>query len=177
MTHFNPVVAVHLPSRGRLSLMSKTVVLALAALWLWCGVSACTAHSELPVVSVSFRSPSGSLTPQLQVEVVSTPQGRAKGLMFRTKLPENRGMLFIFPEEIVHSFWMKNTYIPLDMVFVARNRSVVGVVENATPLTEDSRAVPHASMYVLEFAAGVAKKLGIAPGSTLEIVGTLPEPL
>jgi uncharacterized membrane protein (UPF0127 family) len=97
--------------------------------------------------------------------------------MFRRELPEDRGMVFVFPEQQIQSFWMKNTLIPLDMVFVSQDGTVVGVVENAAPLTEEPRSVGIPSLYVLEFAAGAAKKFGISSGSKVKFLGELPRAL
>jgi len=72
----------------------------------------------------------------LQVEVMHTEQERERGLMYRKYLPKDRGMLFDFPVEQPVMMWMKNTYIPLDMVFVDHNGRVVGIARNAEPLSE-----------------------------------------
>jgi uncharacterized membrane protein (UPF0127 family) len=108
------------------------------------------------------------------MEVVASPESRAKGLMFRRTIGAEEGMLFLFPREQEHSFWMKNTVIPLDMVFVSHDWKVVGVIENVPPLTEDLQTVGKPSQYVLEFAAGTAKKVGISTGSTVSVRGQLP---
>jgi uncharacterized membrane protein (UPF0127 family) len=94
--------------------------------------------------------------------------------MFRKSLGENEGMLFLFPREQPLSFWMKNTFISLDMIFVSSDWRVVGVVKNVPPLTEDRRMVEGASQYVLEFAAGTAERNNIQSGSRVVINGKLP---
>jgi uncharacterized membrane protein (UPF0127 family) len=98
------------------------------------------------------------------VEVVATDDERAKGLMFRRELPEGRGMLFDFKSEQPVAFWMKNTYIPLDMIFIRADGRILHVAENTEPLSE--RLVPSGGpvLGVLEVIAGTAKKFGIAPG-------------
>jgi uncharacterized membrane protein (UPF0127 family) len=126
---------------------------------------------------VEFKMPSGEVSPPFTMEVVSTPSARAYGLMFRRELAERAGMLFVFPAEEVQSFWMKNTLIPLDMVFVSKELRVVGVLERVPPLTEDSRKVDAPSTYVLEFAGGTMSRFGIGVGSVLSIQGVLPRPL
>jgi uncharacterized membrane protein (UPF0127 family) len=108
------------------------------------------------------------------MEVVATPELRAKGLMFRRALDSDKGMLFLFPQAGKLSFWMKNTLIPLDMVFVSSDWRVVGSVENVPPQTEEPRSVDGDSQYVLEFAAGTVKRGAIVPGSTVSIGGNLP---
>src|SRR5262245_871537 len=98
------------------------------------------------------------------VEVVSTDEERAKGLMYRRELPEGRGMLFDFKNEQPVAFWMKNTYIPLDMIFIRADGRILRIAENTEPMSE--RLVPSGGpvLGVLEVIGGTAKKLGIAPG-------------
>jgi hypothetical protein len=89
----------------------------------------------------------------------------------------NHGALFTFVGEEIRSFWMKNTFISLDMVFVSADMKVVGVLENVPPLTEDARSVETPTKYVLEFVAGRAKQSGIVVGSSLIVTGQVPEAL
>src|SRR5262245_17335822 len=78
----------------------------------------------------------------VEVEIANTPESQQRGLMWRRELPAGEGMLFIFEgEEEDHSFWMKNTLIPLDMIFIGADLRVVGVVENAEPRTLTGRSV------------------------------------
>jgi Uncharacterized ACR, COG1430 len=84
----------------------------------WCVLSACADPSRLPTVSVKFASPSQPSSTEYSLEVCATDRERALGLMYRRSLAESAGMLFVFPEERENSFWMKNTYIPLDMLFL-----------------------------------------------------------
>jgi hypothetical protein len=97
------------------------------------------------------------------VEVARTPDELARGLMHRTSLAEGAGMLFVFPETAEHTFWMRNTLIPLDMIFIDEDRLVVGVVENAEPLTLEPRSAGP-SRYVLEVIGGWAARHGVAAG-------------
>jgi uncharacterized membrane protein (UPF0127 family) len=98
------------------------------------------------------------------VEVVGTDAERAKGLMYRRELPEGHGMLFDFKTEQPVAFWMKNTYVPLDMIFIRADGRILRIAENTEPLSE--RLVPSGGpiLGVLEVVAGTAKKLGLAPG-------------
>lgn len=137
---------------------------------------ACKAASSSPVVELTVSSESGKRLEQFTVELASTNEERSKGLMFRRELSPRKGMLFLFPEERKLSFWMKNTLIPLDMVFISKDWRVVGVVENATPLSEEPRGVDQDSQYVLEVAGGTAKRLGIKAGSIVTVAGRLPRP-
>lgn len=95
------------------------------------------------------------------------------GLMYRKQMDSNHGMLFVFPDEDLRSFWMRNTYLPLDIIFISATRKVVSVSENATPLTDTARPSEGPAKYVVEVNAGLAKTWGITKGSTLE--GELPE--
>lgn len=108
--------------------------------------------------------------PEYWLELATQPWERQRGLMFRPVLLDTWGMLFIFPDDAERSFWMQNTFIALDMVFVDVEGTVVGVVENATPLTTDSRAVPGESRYVIELAAGQAEAHGIRAGVRIEML-------
>jgi uncharacterized protein len=98
------------------------------------------------------------------VEVVDNDADRAKGLMYRKELPEGRGMLFDFHRDQDVSFWMQNTYIPLDMVFIRGDGRILRIEENTEPLS--TRLIPSGGPVraVLEVIGGTTRKLGIAPG-------------
>lgn len=98
------------------------------------------------------------------VEVVDNDADRAKGLMYRKELPEGRGMLFDFHRDQEVSFWMQNTYIPLDMIFIRGDGQILRIEENTVPLS--TRMIPSrgAVRAVLEVIGGTSRKLGIAPG-------------
>jgi uncharacterized protein len=98
------------------------------------------------------------------VEMAVTPEQQAKGLMFRRELPEGQGMLFDFQKEQPASFWMKNTYISLDMIFIRADGRIVRIAENTVPLSEALVSSGGPVRAVLEVIAGTAKKLGIAAG-------------
>ena len=110
---------------------------------------------------------------RLTVEIADTSPLRTRGLMWRAELPEGTGMLFIFPSEVVQSFWMRNTLVPLDMVFIDRRLRVVGVVQWAEPRTLTSRTVGKPSLYVLEVPGGWTSRNGVRAGSTVELEGGL----
>ena len=102
------------------------------------------------------------------VEIAETDAEREKGLMFRKELPEGSGMLFDFHREQEVGFWMQNTYIPLDMIFIRGDGRILSIAENTEPLSD--RLVPSGGPVraVLEVIAGTAHKLGIAPGDRVE---------
>jgi uncharacterized membrane protein (UPF0127 family) len=98
------------------------------------------------------------------VELATNTAERALGLMFRKELPEGHGMLFDFQEDQPVQFWMHNTYIPLDMIFIADDGHVVRVAQDAKPMSDDLIPSGRPARAVLEVIAGTARKLGIAPG-------------
>ena len=132
-------------------------------------VSACQAQPQVTIATEGGRQ----LT--FQVEVADTPAKRELGLQYRRDLAVDRGMIFLFPAESGHSFWMKNTPIPLDMIFISKDRKIVGIVEQAVPFSTDSRSVPGASQFVLEINGGLSQRYGIKAGDTVQFHGLSPE--
>jgi hypothetical protein len=98
------------------------------------------------------------------VELATNTAERAVGLMYRKELPEGRGMLFDFHDDQPVQFWMHNTYIPLDMIFIASDGRVVRVAHDAKPMSDDLIPSGRPVRAVLEVIAGTARKLGIAAG-------------
>jgi len=123
---------------------------------------------------VVLESPSGRSS-AVDVEVARTPAEQQQGLMFRQSLPPDAGMLFVFQEDVDHAFWMKNTLIPLDMIFIAGDGTVVGVVENAEPQTTVPRSVRAPSRYVLEVNGGWSAAHAVKKGDRARFEG-LPLP-
>ena len=98
------------------------------------------------------------------VEVAKTIEERRTGLMYRKKLLNNEGMLFIFPREKIIQLWMKNTYIPLDVIFISKNKVIVDTKRNMEKLSETIVKSKVKSRYALEFNAGLINKLAIEIG-------------
>ena len=98
------------------------------------------------------------------VELAANEAERARGLMFRKELPEGHGMLFDFQREQEVAFWMKDTYIPLDMIFIRGNGRILRIAENTIPLSIQQVPSGGPVRAVLELIGGSARKLGIAPG-------------
>ncbi len=98
------------------------------------------------------------------VEIADNEAAREKGLMFRKKLPEGQGMLFNFHREQDVTFWMQNTYIPLDMIFIRANGQILRIAENTEPLSTELIPSGGPVLAVLEVVGGTASKFGIAPG-------------
>ncbi|MGI9238370.1 MAG: DUF192 domain-containing protein [Woeseiaceae bacterium] len=91
-----------------------------------------------------------------------------RGLMFVRELPEKTGMLFVYDDESMHSMWMKNTYIPLDIVFARRDGTVSSVIHDTEPLSLNSLSSIEPVTFVLELGAGVARQYKIGAGSRLD---------
>ncbi len=116
--------------------------------------------------TVDLRWPGGGQT-RFSVEIADTDSKRALGLMFRETLPSSAGMLFIFDAPEHAQFWMKNTLIPLDMVFADRQGRVTVVHSNAVPGDLTPIDGGEGVLYVLEIQGGLAARLGIVPGADL----------
>lgn len=101
---------------------------------------------------------------RFSVEEARTEAQRERGLMFRRSMPEERGMLFSFASERPIAMWMKNTYLPLDMVFIGKNGKVVGLAENTEPLSEKIIPSGAPAFSVLELNAGAAAKISLKIG-------------
>ena len=107
---------------------------------------------------------------RFKVEIADTLEKQALGLMFRDDMPDDHGMLFIFPGEAPRSFWMKNTRIPLDIIYFDSELALVSVAENAKPCRiQQCPGYPSAgpAKYVLELNAGKSSELGLATGDRL----------
>jgi uncharacterized protein len=110
----------------------------------------------------------------VRVEIADTQAAREIGLMYRQHLAENAGMLFVFNHPQHLTFWMKNTEIPLDMIFAAADRTVTGIIANAEPFSERQLSADGEAQYVLEVNGGFTRLHGIKPGDRLQFVGVTP---
>lgn len=131
-------------------------------------VTACQA--ETPWVEVHGQ--------RFTVEIADDDASRARGLMFRDHLPADHGMLFIWRQEAPRAFWMRNTRIPLDIIYLNRDFVVVDIAHNARPCrTPPCPSYPSArpAQYVLEINGGLSAELGLTIGDTIH-VGALPQP-
>jgi uncharacterized membrane protein (UPF0127 family) len=102
-----------------------------------------------------------------KVEIADTSKERARGLMHRKSMPQDHGMLFDFQSEGPVSMWMKNTYIPLDMIFVARDGRILSVVTDTEPLSERIISSGAPAYAVIELNAGAARRISLAAGDTV----------
>ncbi len=114
-----------------------------------------------------LQTKKGKVTFSLELAV--SVKEMTRGLMYRKSMKKDWGMLFIYDDVRVRSFWMKNTLIPLDMLFIDEKGIVQGIVENAEPKTELARGVDKPAKYVLELLAGQAKALGIHAGDRMAL--------
>lgn len=127
-------------------------------------------HKQGELIFTSHRN--GDTLSMIDIEVADNDQLRARGLMYRRSLPENAGMLFIQDMEEIQSFWMKNTYIPLDILFVNANKEIVTIHVNTTPLKEWNYASTEPALYVVEVNAGFSNRHGIRTGDRIAFVIT-----
>lgn len=111
---------------------------------------------------------------KIKLELATTPKEQALGLMNRENLPQDEGMLFVFTKPSIEKFWMANTLIPLDMIWMDENKKIIFIQENAKPCTEKlitkcpSYGPNIPAKYVLEINAGQSSKFGIKTGDTVE---------
>ena len=133
-----------------------------------------SARAEEPAGPTSVSGPVEPLQIQtttgihkLLVEVARTPEQHVTGLMYRRAMPRNHGMLFTFDTDQVVMMWMKNTYIPLDMIFLDRSGVVTSVVTDAVPFSEAIISSGKISAAVIEVNAGVARELGGPEGAVV----------
>lgn len=106
----------------------------------------------------------------IEIEVADNDQLRARGLMYRSSIPENGGMLFIHDAEDIQSFWMKNTYISLDMIFINAQKEIVTIHAGTEPLKEWSYASTAPALYVVEVNAGYCTRNAIQLGDKIEFL-------
>ena len=123
-------------------------------------------ESGLPVIPLTLTS--GGQAIEISVEVARSRVEQAKGLMFRTEMGASEGMLFPFEEPREASFWMRNTVIPLDIIFVGTDCRILNIEADAVPYSEDKRRSDGVAIAVLELNGGRAAELGIAPGDKVD---------
>jgi uncharacterized membrane protein (UPF0127 family) len=117
--------------------------------------------AEVPEIRLTIGKQS------VTAEVANTETQRATGLMHRRMLPEDRGMLFVFPEVALHAMWMMNTYVPLSVAFLDRDGTIINI-EDMQPQTQDTHPAARPARYALEVNQGWFRKRGIKPGDKVE---------
>ncbi len=117
-------------------------------------------------------NPDGKVVVKLDIEIADDDAQTTKGLMYRRSMEEKQGMLFIFPNIEERSFWMKNTYIPLDLIFLDENKVIVHIHEGAQPKSEASVPSLKPAKYVLEVNEGFSAKYFLEVGGRMEFLRT-----
>ena len=152
--------------------MSSAPIAMRRSSWLSC-VSICTFAAVSAACSVHAAGPTVEFKGQrFDVEIADNQEARARGLMFRDSMAADHGMLFIFESPYVQTFWMKNTRIPLDILYFDSNYKLVSVQERVPPCRSDPCAQYPSTgpaQYVLELNSGMAEKLGAKPGDVLTV--------
>lgn len=131
----------------------------LTSIWL----AAAPGASASDPVALTIKA--GGSTYHFDVEIADDAAERSRGLMYREQLPQNAGMLFLYPDEKPRGFWMKNTPLPLDIIFIDAGGRVVHVAANARPFDLSLIESRVAAQSVLEINGGLAARLGISPGA------------
>lgn len=110
---------------------------------------------------LDFVRPDSSLITRIIIELAETPEEQAQGLMYRRTLPDRGGMLFVDPAESMRSFWMKNTALSLDILFVDAEGHIVNIAKKTTPFSEEHIESTGPAQYVVEVRAGFTDRYGI----------------
>jgi uncharacterized protein len=128
-----------------------------------CPADPATSPPELGKGYVTFLEAPG--TPRVEVEIADSAAERERGLMYRTSMPEQQGMLFSWSDEQKRTFWMRNTCLPLDMLFITKDGFIAGIVEQVPVLNDGPRSVPCPVAHVLELNAGYSRAHDLKPGT------------
>ncbi len=130
------------------------------------GLAACNTVSGADWHQVTVVSASGSHT--FTVEIADDDQERQRGLMYRRDLAPDAGMLFLFEREAPRSFWMHNTYVSLDIIYINAEGHIVSIAQHTTPLSDRSIPSLGSAIAVLEVLAGTSERLAFAPGDEVQ---------
>lgn len=139
-----------------------TAMLCVAFLLAWPHFANAQDAGPLQVETVVLETATGGVL--IAAEMATTPEARERGLMFRHRLAPDRGMLFVYDAPQPISMWMKNTHIPLDIIFIRADGVVVGIARDAVPQSEAIIESPESALSVLEVAAGTVERIGLAVG-------------
>nr|WP_321242986.1 DUF192 domain-containing protein [uncultured Psychroserpens sp.] len=133
--------------------------------------------SEVKQVKVTFKkegelqlkkATTDSLLASINIEIADDEYATQTGLMYRSSMENNQGMLFIFPDTDFRAFYMKNTQIPLDIIFIAEDKTIVSIQKNAQPMNETSLPSEDPAKYVLEINAGLSDTWSLEKGDIIE---------
>lgn len=145
--------------------MQKIIIILSSILCLFFAFSFSVNASE-KAISLNIATKTGQL--QLHVEVADTDKLREKGLMFRNDLPDNGGMLFVYDDPQPAAMWMKNTRIPLDILFIDEEKRIINIHEEAIPYSEVPLFSRRSARYALELKGGAVQKNGIKAGDKVQ---------
>ena len=132
-----------------------------------------TGRKESPLLAfkvqgqLAFVSSEGDTTATIDIEIADTDAKRRTGMMYRRSLDTNQGLLFVFEKEEPQAFWMRNTFLPLDIIFVNKNLDVVAIQKNTTPLAQIQYSSDIPAAYVVEVNAGFSDEHGIRLGDRI----------
>jgi len=149
-----------------MSILHRLYFLGLAVL----GVLQSAVYGQVPApafrkdAELVFMSAKGASLARIDIEIAERATDRMRGLMFREQMEEGQGMLFLFPTEEPLSFWMKDTPLPLDIIFLSADRTIVTIRKNTVPFSEASVPSDHPAKFVVEVSAGFADRHRLAPG-------------
>ena len=121
---------------------------------------------------LTFSDSLGNVKTKIDIQIANNEYDRELGLMFRKHMQENRGMLFVFPKEGIQSFWMHNTYIPLDMIFVNAKDKIVTIQNADKTLSDQTYSSIKPAQYVIEVNQGFSKKHGLKVGDKISWLKT-----
>ena len=126
-----------------------------------------SAYSFVKEGELSFTDSKGQFSQRIDIEIADDDEQRSTGLMFRDKMDEDQGMLFIFDYEVPQAFWMHNTVLPLDILYVNSKMEIVTIAKNAKPYDDTSLPSIKPAQYVVEVNAGYCDKFGIKEGDKI----------
>jgi len=158
-----------------------SAILVIMALTLFCAKCSENEKSEMELgerALVLIFNPSDGKSvfkAEVDAEIAKTEEQRERGLMYRKELGENEGMLFIMPYSGHHKFWMKNTLLSLDMIFIGEDMKIKGIIKNTIPESTDPLGISEPSRYVLEVNAGFSDNHGISKGDSVKFIPLSPE--
>ena len=164
---------------GRLLVVLTLVAIVVAVLTTWTNSSDLSMTPDLPTPGalpqlkftkdgeLTFISAKNTFLVTIDIGIADTPEKRSLGMMYRNALEERQGMLFVFPKEEYQSFWMKNTVVPLDMIFISARNEVVTIHQNTTPYSPQSYSSTKPAQFVVEVNAGFVQEQGIAVGDRI----------
>jgi uncharacterized protein len=146
---------------------NKKILLRCLTLFILCSTYISCADKKLPVKNIELER-NGQVIAVLKAEIAVSAEDRAKGLMYRKVLKDGNGMLFIFDKDEVMSFWMKNTYIPLSIAFIAANGKIIDI-KDMYPLDTNSVYSSRSVRYALETPQGWFLRAGVKEGDSIKL--------